>query len=505
MCWPFPVRRTQHRESEHGVNIVDPILFQCRINAEQPAICAPDANLEAMTYAQLEFTLNALTRAVLTHGIQRGKVVGVLIGNKILHVVLSLALTRIGVATVSCRDRSLPKELGAVAVITDTPGPFSNVDRIIMIDRDWARGNGAPLEDRQFATGADELCRIILTSGSTGIAKGVPFTHGKMFEKNARLHYARLESARLFCDLGLSSSLGFSYMLYMLSRGGMIMLLGEDTVGTVQALNLFETENMATSPYGLAEYLKFYESQPTFRCGFDRILVTGGMLTKDLAMRAWSRMCPTLISLYGATEVGPVAVADARLTTRAVGTVGYILPGAQVEIVNSAGKLLQRGSEGIIRVRTDQAATNYFGDPEASAAMFRDGWFYPGDYGYLTDDDMLLITGRQETLLNAGGDKVNPEIVEEVLVSFPAIADCAVVNIANELGIEEIHALIVPRGVFAESDLRKHCAGKLQRTFIPVRFVAVGKIPRNDMAKIERGGLAELARSRAQGGGGAAS
>ena len=183
MCWSFPVRRTQHRESEHDVNIVDPILFQCRINAEQPAICVPGANLEAMTYAQLEFMLNALTRAVLAFGFQRGKVVGVLIGNKILHVVLSLALARIGVATVSCRDRSLPKELGAVAVITDTPGPFSNVDRIIVVDRDWARGNGAPLEDRQFATRADELCRIILTSGSTGIAKGVAFTHGKMLKR----------------------------------------------------------------------------------------------------------------------------------------------------------------------------------------------------------------------------------------------------------------------------------------------------------------------------------
>src|SRR5207344_2814004 len=105
---------------------------------------------------------------------------------------------------------------------------------------------------------------------STGIAKGVAFTHGKVFEKNARLDYTRLDrwsrSARMFCDLGLSSSLGFYYVLYMLSRGGMIMLYGDDAVSTLQSFNLYEIENMATSPYGLAEYLKFYESQPTFRC-----------------------------------------------------------------------------------------------------------------------------------------------------------------------------------------------------------------------------------------------
>jgi acyl-CoA synthetase (AMP-forming)/AMP-acid ligase II len=68
-------------------------------------------------------------------------------------------------------------------------------------------------------------------------------------------------------------------------------------------------------------------------------------------------------------------------------------------------------------------------------------------------------------LLNVGGDKVNPEIVEEVIATFPAIADCAVVTVANELGIEEIQALIVPRGVFDEdacaSIAPRSCHGSL--------------------------------------------
>jgi len=483
------------------VNIVDPILFQCRINPEQPAICAPGANLEPMTYAQLEFTLNALTRTVLELGFQRGQVVGVLIDNKILHAVLLLALARIGVVTVSCRGRSLPKELRAVAAMTETAGPFANVYRIILVDREWAKGNGAPLDDAQFVTSSDELCRIILTSGSTGIARGVALTHGKIFEKCARLDYTCLDrwssSARMFCDLGLSTSLGFYYLLYMLSRGGMILLMGENQMATLQALNLFGVENMATAPYGLAEYLKFYESQPNFRCGFDYILVGGGAVTKNLAERAWARMCPNLFKLYGATEVGPVALADARATIAVEGAAGYILPGVQVQIADESSKELALGKEGIVRVRAEQGVAGYYGDPAASAAVFRNGWFYPGDIGYLRDDNLLVVSGRQETLINVGGDKVNPEIIEEVLSVFPAIGDCAVVNIANELGIEEIHALIVPRAAFAESDLRKHCGEKLQRVFIPVRFIAVEKIPRNDMAKIERGKLMQIARTAA--------
>jgi acyl-coenzyme A synthetase/AMP-(fatty) acid ligase len=496
----------QHRESERGVNIVDPILFQCRINAEQPAICAPGAGLDAMTYAQLEFMLNSLTRAVLQFGFQPGQIVGVLLNNKIFHVVLTLALARIGVVTVSCRGRSLPKELGAVAVFADTVEPFANVNRIIVADTEWARGNGAPLSP-DFTCNGDELCRVILTSGSTGVAKGVALSHRKLIEKIARFDCLDRWSrgARLFCDLGLSSALGFYFVLHMLARGGMVMVMGEDPAGTMQALNLFKLENMATSPYGLAEYLKFFESQPSFRCGFDQILVAGGALAKQLALRAAARMSPNLITAYGATETGMVASGDARVTTEIPGAVGFILPEAEAEIVDDTDRPLPRGKEGIVRVRTAQAADCYFGDPETSARHFRDGWFYPGDFGYLRDDNLLVIGGRQETVINVGGDKVNPEIVEQVIGSFPAIADCAVVNVAGELGIDEIHALIVPRAVFAESDLRKHCAGKLPRAFIPVRLIAVEKIPRNDMAKIERGGLAELAAAKAQGGGGTAS
>jgi acyl-coenzyme A synthetase/AMP-(fatty) acid ligase len=481
------------------VNITDPIIFQCRINSDQPAICAPGLNFDPVTYAQLETMINNLSRVMLTFGLEAGQVVGILLKDKIFHIALALALTRIGVVTVSCRDRSLPKEIGAAAVVTDGFGPFANVNRIIIAERSWLNGDGKSDQHRRYVSNDDQLCRIVLSSGSTGTPKAVGVRHRKMFEKNARLDYSRLDrwsrSSRLFCDLGLSSSLGFYYVVYLLSRGGMIVVMGDDAAGMLQSFNLFGIENMATSPYGLAEYLMFYESQPTFSCNFDHILVAGGALTKQLAARAWARMSPNLITTYGAAETGAVASGDARITTEVPGAVGFLLPDAQAEIVDASNRPLPLGKEGIVRVRTAQMADCYLGDPATSARHFRDGWFYPGDVGYLRDDGLLVVTGRQETLLNVGGDKVNPEIVEEVLSSFPAVADSAVLSIPNELGIEEIHALIVMRMPLDEKALRNHCARHLQPGFIPVRFIPVERIPRNDMAKIERGRLMELIRA----------
>lgn len=484
------------------MNIVDPILFQCRINAEQPAICAPGTRFEVISYAQLEYMLNNLTRTALTLGFEQGQIVGLLLSDKIFHIALLLALTRIGVATVSCRDRSLPKELKAAAIITDkSDQQIDGADRIIAAKLEWAAGSGEPvLDPRLQQTRSDDLCRIILTSGSTGVPKAIAFTHRKLIEKNARLDYCQGDrwprSSRLFCDLGLSSSQGFRYVLHMLARGGMVLVYGADAPSTLQSLNLFGVENMATSPFGLAEYLKFFESDSTFNLNFDHILVAGGMLTKNLAERVWARMSPHLISLYGATEVGAIATGDARVTTRTLGAVGYVLPDAQAQICDPSDKVLPRGSEGIVRVRTDQAITGYYGDPAASASMFRDGWFYPGDFGYLTNEDLLVITGRQETRLNVGGDKVNPETVESVLIAFPGVRDAAVLTIPNALGIEEIYALLKAHTPLDETALLSHCRARLQRPFVPVRFVAVDDIPRNEMGKIQRGGLAEIAKSK---------
>jgi acyl-CoA synthetase (AMP-forming)/AMP-acid ligase II len=483
------------------MNIVDPILHQCRINAEQPAISAPGTRFDLISYAQLEYMINNLNHALLPLGFEPGQIVGVLVQDKIFHIVLLLALMRMGVVTVSCGATSLPAEIDAAAMITDSSDSITGVKRVIRANQDWVQGGGeAILDPRVDQTRPDDLCRIILTSGSTGTPKAIAFTHRKLTEKNARLDYCQgdrwPQSSRLFCDLGLGSSQGFRYVLHMLSRGGMVQLYGRDGLSTLQSLNLFEIRNMATSPFGLAEYLKFFEPQPAFHCNFDHILVAGGMLTKNLAERAWSRMCPNLISLYGATEVGAIATADARLTTKTPGAVGYVLPDAQAEIVDSTGKDLSAGTEGVVRVRTNQATTGYFRDPETSAGKFRDGWFYPGDYGYLTDDGLLVITGREEARLNLGGDKVNPEIIESVLSVFPGIRDVAVVAVPNALGIEEIYALIKAEAVLDQTALRAHCQARLQRSFVPARFIVVDAIPRNEMGKIQRGRLIEIAKSK---------
>jgi acyl-CoA synthetase (AMP-forming)/AMP-acid ligase II len=180
------------------------------------------------------------------------------------------------------------------------------------------------------------------------------------------------------------------------------------------------------------------------------------------------------------------------MTSDIPGAVGYVLPDAQAQIVDQAGRPLPERTEGIVRVRTEHKVAGYYGDPDTSASVFRDGWFYPGDFGYLTEDGLLVITGRQETRLNVGGDKINPEAVEEVLRSFAGVTDAAVTTAPNSLGIEELHALLKSDRPLDPEALRLYCEARLQRIFVPTRFIAVERIPRNTMGKIERAKLLDF-------------
>ena len=311
----------------------------------------------------------------------------------------------------------------------------------------------------------------MLTSGTTGEAKAIRFTHGAVQGKSARNEYAKgsrvAVTARMFCDLGITTGPAFRYLIFMLSRGGTIYYFGASSESTIQAFDLYSIQTMITSPAGVAEYLKFYEQQRAFRCNFESIVSSGGLLPKSLSERVLGTMCQRLFSSYGATETGTIAFAPAQLIADIPGAVGFVTPGAEVEIVDASDKPLPPGRDGIVRTRTGQMVDGYVGNPEATARAFRDGWFYPGDTGSLTADGMLIIHGREASVLNIGGDKIRPELVEEALTSFPGVEQAAAFTHKSDMGVPELWAALVCRPDLDLARSRSTAAGGSGRGSCP--------------------------------------
>jgi acyl-coenzyme A synthetase/AMP-(fatty) acid ligase len=472
-----------------AMNIVDAILYHCRHRPSVAAICCPGTQLDIISYGRLEKFINNIASHALSMGITREAKVAILVADKIFHAAIVLALMRIGVVSVSARHEKLPKELGIDIAITDAPRSFENVRRVVLADMAWTTGSGAP-PAADAASDGSETCRIMLTSGTTGDAKGVAFSHRMLIDRLQHYDVAKGPGfpfySRTYCDLGMTTAAGFRQLLYMLTRGGTIFFYGADAMSTLQTFDLYKVQAMIASPFALGEYLKFFEEHPEFSVGFDYISSAGGITSKVLSERIRARMTPNLVCNYGSTEAGSVASAPAQIIAEVPNAVGHVAPWVTVEIVDAGGRKLPPGKEGTVRIRSFYNAAGYVGDAAATARAFRDGCFYPGDMGYLTEDRLLVILGRDDSVINIGGDKVAPEGVEQALLAFAGIEQAGVFSVADQFGNGELWAAVVAPAGFDEAALRRHCAAQMPQANIPVRFVKADALPRNEFGKIDR-------------------
>ncbi len=252
------------------MNIVEPILFQCKLSPLARRSACRDRRLNTVNYGQLGHFIYNVARNALKSGIAPGDIVATYVSDPILHACLILGLMHVGAVSMSLRDPNVVSGISPSLILTDAPGRFSGAGTVLGLDHSWIDGDGRPTEQTQKPVGGDDdLCRIILTSGSTGVAKGVAFTHRLLSERIASYAYSKgprfARSSRLFCDLGISSSPGFRYAMAMLGRGGTVYFLGDDPIDILQTIDLHKIEGMATSPYGLGEFLKILRGRHRVR------------------------------------------------------------------------------------------------------------------------------------------------------------------------------------------------------------------------------------------------
>ena len=481
------------------MHIVSAFLAQARHQPAEPAICAPGTPFNVVSYGRLETMANNIGRHASANGLQRGDVVAIMTGDPIFHLALFLGLARIGAQTLSSSNANFPRELRVDAIVTDNPAAVASRIRTIRADLGWTEGDGKPPDADvvvDFNAG-DETARIALTSGTTGDPKAVALSHDNLIRRlqayDVVFGNRFAACARTFIDLTLVTGFGFALTMHVLSRGGTVFCRGSDAAETMQAFGLYKVQCMIAAPSGVAEFLEYYEQSPSFACPFELMLASGSLLSSTLSERVRSRMCANLFATYAATELSPAAAAPAHQIAHIKGAVGYLMPWVSAQAVDQADRPLKAGEEGLIRMRGHTCVSGYIGNPPGSERIFRDGWFYPGDIGRVTEERLLIISGREKAVINLGGDKVSPERIEAVLSAFPGVKDAAAFGRANELGIEEIWATVVTDADMNMMALRAHCARALPPEFIPVHVSRVVAIPRNAMGRIDRDQLPNLA------------
>jgi acyl-CoA synthetase (AMP-forming)/AMP-acid ligase II len=473
------------------MNIVEPIFLQCRSKPSELALCAPSTEFNLVSYRRLQRSVENICRRVIEADIiPRGRI-GLMIEDPIFHALMVIALTRLGIVTVSTSDRNVSWPITLDAVIVDRPIE-SPASRTIVADAGWTAGDGRPLPEKHLYRAApDDVCRVFLTSGNGGRQTAIAMTHG-MIAKRLDRQKLLLGPRATFCDrthldLPLATPLGFQVMLGTLWRGGALVMTW-DARRTLAVLAAYNIQNIVATPQGLLEFSDAAESHPGYRSALTAVFSAGG-LAAESAERVRARLSSNLTVGYVADDGTMVAAMPAQLASGISGAVGYVLPGVIVEIVDEEDRAIPLGEEGNLRIRSDYGVNEYLDNPSATQRMFRKGWFYPGDRGRLTSDRVLVLSNRV-----AQGAAVNIEQVEEILSKHANVMQCAVLT-ANEFGAEELCALVVPRSYFDPEALRGYCAALLPSGLVPARFVALSDLPRANDGKINRGKLLQLLKS----------
>ena len=467
------------------LNLIDHLTFRATLEPACAAVCTPDLSI---TWKQLLLVVKGAARRLRLAGLQPGQVAVTSMRNQEVDWVLTLALFH--EAALSCSSETLdalPSSVTADWFITDRKSPAKASAKTIVIDNDWlaaARDEYEPIDARNYES-SDALVRLVLTSGTTGRGKAVALTLGQVIGRAERGMALRGAHTGI-STLGLATAADFNFAVTCLMTDAPLMVprTMRDAVDLIRQHGL---EGILSTPTQLAAIVDLLEAAGEVLDSVKMVRCGGGSMSSRLVERIRRNITTNILALYGSTEAfGMCAFKPTPRSNPAVA--GHAGPDAKVEVVDAQGQSLPRGEVGLVRVKTPFMVAGYYGDEAESARSFRDGWFYPGDRGAIAADGRLVLAGREGDLLNHGGVKFDPTVLDRFLAEVEGIKDAAVFLAPTESGVTRVAAAVVAGADFNAAALRTVLAARFP-TYAPTLFVNVAKIPRNAMGKVMRPAL----------------
>ncbi|MFZ3310109.1 MAG: class I adenylate-forming enzyme family protein [Xanthobacteraceae bacterium] len=509
-------------------NLTDAVMVHA---AARPHAVALVEGPQSLTYGDLGALLVRATTYLRRCGVAPGERTGIAMMNGIDHIIVLLALMRMGAVPVELPAESGTPSVLQVAhkyrigiVLTDPdlnldpagPGGGGPADGTgggdaaltqVRINLDWRTEIAALPPDAGAAAGLDTLNLITLTGGSTGIPTGVVNTHRQLLRRvdvwveGLRPFTHGLDGPPLVL---LTAPARYAYfffgLLAYLCTGGTLVLMPEFARG----IDLLRA---------IAAYPDAFCFVTANICRFFLAAATPGkLLLPRLRLLEWSgqplmpeekravtqRVTPHVGENYGSAGAGRISNLQREEFAHKAHTVGRPLPGMEVQIVDPAGIPVGRGEVGRLRCRAASLASGPCPEDAATTGpeYFRDGWYYPGDLCSQDDDGYLILKGRGADVVRRQGVDVFTADIEAALMAHPSVRDAAVIGRPSQKRGEEIVAFLVPSGAPQHEDIANHCRAALAPDRWPDHVFYIDVLPRNAAGKVERPRLRILADAR---------
>lgn len=527
--------RTELYADPHNLFLHDAILDSCRRNAQKTAL-VDASNGRRMTYAEYADTIESIARGLMAAGLRPGEIIAIFLANSWEFATTYHAATLAGAIPTllnpSYREREVRYQLensDAVMLITDGVhlegidlGGLPNLRRVYAT-RQFAAGTepfpdllrttttGYPRPDQPSQT---TIAALPYSSGTTGLPKGVMLSHFNLVANVYQYlgaHGAPLSSAdNTLCCLPLYHIYGLNVILNpTLLLGGTLILVPRFHVE--QYLKCMVEESITTMPLvppAMNALCQAAEAGQFPREHSVRWVMSGAApLAPDLARR-FSALTNILICQgYGMTEASPVThtgyLDPALYRPDSIGhplaqTDCRVLAQSEIDPADKPDDLTEApsGQPGELVMRGPQFMLGYWKEPQATAAVLRDGWFWSGDIVTRDREGFYRVVDRRKEMIKYKGFPVAPAEVEAVLMEHPAVKECGVVGRPDSCAGEVPVAFIALRNGFVtsqklEEELCAFVAERLTPYKQPreVRFIdavpktASGKILRRELRK----------------------
>jgi long-chain acyl-CoA synthetase len=472
------------------------------------------------TYGELRDQVSHLRGGLTRLGVEPGDRVALALSNNWFFVVTYLATLGVGAVAVPLNPSSPMAELegelravrpkvliaaaAAAAGVQGLDRPSLGIEHFFAPDdsgiegaesfESLMQGEPAPIVD----VAPDDLAVLIFTAGTGGSPKAAMLTHNNLLSniEQAQNHAgSEVRSDDIaFGVLPMFHIFGLNVVLGVALHAGAAVVLVErfDPLSAIETIRDRKITVIAGAPTMYAAMMSM--PRATVRdLSTVRLALTGAApLPPEVATGFFDHFAVPLRQGYGLTEASPVVTSSVIDGEPRPYSIGTVLPGIEVRLVDEEGEDALEGDAGEIWVRGPNVFAGYWENPEATAhALTDDGWLRTGDVAVADDDGYLYLIDRAKDLIIVSGFNVYPAEVEDALIAHPGVAEVAVVGVQHPHSGETVKAFVVAEpGIHLEEDQLIDFVGKrLARYKCPTKIAFVEELPHGLGGKLLRRAL----------------
>lgn len=506
------------------VNLTDYLREAARELPDEVALSEPRSGRE-LTWSELDDWVDQVAQTLLGQGLVAGHRVALVMSNGVDLCVAYLAVLRGGLVAVPVNPQAPAREIGRIVadcqpkvIVTDaaavaqvrqaeTAGALIAVHRVaaeageLSFDTLRERRSGqAPTAPQD----PESLAVVLYTSGATALPRGVQLTHRALIANIEQVGSIEppvigagdvvLGLLPLFHVYGLNAVLGQA----LRARARVVLVESFDPDAVLRLIAEEGVTVLPVAPPVIAAWARRDQVREAL-AGVRVVLSGAAALDPELALRFEEASGHRVEQGYGLTEASPVVtttLVDPE-APREPYTVGWPVPGVEVEVRDALGQQADPGDPAQVWIRGENLFSGYW--PDGSGGPGADGWYATGDVGIVDARGALALVDRLRELIIVSGFNVYPTEVEEVVAHVPGVAQVAVVGMPDERTGEAVVAFVVPADETGDEQaliaaVEAGCRENLARFKQPARIIVAAGLPHSPTGKVAKGRLRELVR-----------